>query len=274
MVEKLRLIYDNARSASFNMAADETLLEMSTEDKSPSTLRFYRWLNPTVSIGFFQSIRKEIDLNRIKEKGMDFIRRPTGGRAVLHWKEITFCLTIPSKGKGLWEIFRLVHEAVGAGLRKAGINAGVEPAERDELFDTNSEMDRTAACFASPSRYELLLDGKKIAGTAQKLVKDHILIHGSIPIISTYHDLFEVLIFPDNESREQAYKSALKKMTSLHDATGKDYSFDELTGIIASGFADQWKCQLEEGNFSDEELLRISELERDKYKNPEWLFRK
>jgi lipoyl(octanoyl) transferase len=274
MVETMRLIYDSDRSASFNMAADETLLMTAIEEISPPTLRFYRWQNPTVSIGFFQSVSKEIDLDKIREKGMDFVRRPTGGRAVLHWKEVTFCLTIPTEKRGLWEIFQLVHEAIGAGLRKAGIKAAVSPADRDKLFAEDSETDRSSACFASPSRYELLLNGKKVAGTAQKQLKDHILIHGSIPIKSTYDSLYEVLIFPDDITRDKAYRNALKKMTSIYDETGKEYSYDELTKHIASGFEMNWNCKFEEEYFTDDELLRINNLETEKYKNPDWLFRK
>jgi lipoyl(octanoyl) transferase len=274
MIDRMRLVYDKAHSASFNMAADETLLMMALERKSPPTLRFYRWEKPTVSIGFFQNTRKEINLDKIIEKGMDFVRRPTGGRAVLHWKEVTFCLTIPTVGKGLWEIFRRVHEAIGSGLREAGINAGVEPADRHKIFSDESATDRSAACFASPSRYELLLNGKKVAGTAQKQVKDHILIHGSIPIISTYDSLYEVLVFSDEDSREKAYEKALQKMTSIYSETGIEYSYDELTKHIASGFISEWNCRLEESSLNAEELCMIDEQETEKYKNPAWLFRK
>lgn len=254
----MRLIFDNPHSAQFNMAADETLLKELIGGGSPPTLRLYSWEKPAVSIGYFQKA-DEIDLDALTKRDWAFVRRPTGGRAVLHWKEVTFCVTMNTEGRGLWEIFRLVHEAIGTGLRRAGINALVLPAQADQ------EKCRTASCFASPSRYELTLNGKKVAGTAQKQVRDFMLVHGSIPLISTYRELFEVLRFPDDEARETALEKALEKMTSIHEETGIEFAFDELAQKIVEGFSENWKGDLVEERFRPEEISAIKTLSKEKY---------
>ena len=273
MIKKIRILPDETNSASANMAFDEALLMHLVLGESPATLRFYQWNFPTVSLGYFQKVH-DVNLDLTKEKGWEIVRRPTGGRAVLHWKEVTFCLTIPTQGKGLWEIFKLIHESIGTGLNKLGIPAKVLPMEYEKPRNVGSRKDKMAACFASPSRYELTLNGKKIAGSAQKKYGDFMLIHGSIPIESTYKSLFEIMTFPDEEKRMQSYKESLKKMTSIHTETGKMYEFSELTKAIAQGFKEQWACELIPGKISDSEREMIVNLDKEKYGSEEWLFKK
>ena len=269
-MNKIRLIRDGVYSGAINMAIDEAILTELVRGESLPTLRFYRWEIPTISLGYFQKLR-EFDLELIKEKKLDLVRRPTGGRAVLHWEEVTFCLTIPAENRGLWDIFRSIHEAIGRGLNISGIPAKVLPVLKEPEEISGRKSLRTAACFASPSRYELTLNGKKIAGSAQKKYGDFMLIHGSIPIKPNFKTLFDVLIFPDEESRIKAYETAMTKMTSLWDETGIEYDFTALTDAIISGFAEEWRSEIVDGNFSEPEWEIIHKLKNNKYGTRQWL---
>ncbi|MFP4498724.1 MAG: biotin/lipoate A/B protein ligase family protein, partial [Vulcanimicrobiota bacterium] len=129
-------------------------------------------------------------------------------------------------------------------------------------------------CFASPSRYELTLKGKKVAGTAQKMVRDYILVHGAIPVESTYDLLFDVLEFSDEKSREQALSRGREKMTSIFEETGLKPGFDELVEKICRGFEKEWKLKLRTKNYDEKELKLIKDVENNRYLNTDWLFKK
>lgn len=269
-MNRIRLIKDGVYNGSSNMAIDEAILAGLVKHESLPTLRFYRWEAPTISLGYFQKLR-EFNLEMIKEKKLDLVRRPTGGRAVLHWEEVTFCLTIPAHNRGLWDIFKSIHEAIGNGLNQLGIPAKVLPALKEYEEISGRQSLRTSACFASPSRYELTLNGKKIAGSAQKKYGDFMLIHGSIPIKPNFRTLFDVLIFPDEETRVAAYENAVTKMTSLLDEMEKEYNFEELTNAIVSGFAQEWKSEMAEEDFNREEWELVQKLKNEKYETKQWL---
>jgi len=205
---------------------------------------------------------------------MAVVRRPTGGRAVLHWQEVTFCLTIPTMRRSLWDIFKTVHEGIGCGLNLIGIPAKVLPVERDKEDFSGAARSRASSCFASPSKYELMLNDKKIAGSAQRKYGEFMLIHGSIPILPNYKSLFGVLEFPDEDLRNRAYKKALRKMTTLYDEMGKRYTFKELANAITEGFKTKWNCSMYEDEFSNYELELMNKLEVEKYGARNWLERK
>lgn len=265
---KLRLITGETGSGPYNMAADEALFTELAQGNSPPALRFYQWNVPTLSLGYFQKT-DEINLNLVREKGFQAVRRPTGGRAVLHREEVTFCLTMPTGGRGLWDIFKSIHMAIGSGLNMAGIPARVLPVE----ISPGSGKNRTAACFASPSRYELTLNGKKIAGSAQKRSGDFMLIHGSIPLKSSFKILFDLMVFPDEKSRRDSYMKALEKMTSLRDCMGKEYDFTEIARYITVGFEKEWGVEIFPGKYSSKEKELVERLEKNKYGNNEWLYK-
>ncbi len=252
MVSRLRLLTDDASPGAWNMAYDRALLLGVQRGHSPATLRFYRWSNPTVSVGYFQKVHRDFNVPLIRERGWGLVRRPSGGRGVLHWKEVTFSLVLKTGGRGLWEIFRLVHEAIGRGLEEGGIPARLLPADRDSLFSReNQKKHHNASCFASPSRYELTLGGKKLCGTAQWQVGDSILVHGSLPMESTCRELFEVMSFEDPDAREDAFRRASGRMTSIYEGTRRHFAFEDLCRFMTCGFFREWNAVIEPGEYND-----------------------
>ncbi|MFQ6034067.1 MAG: biotin/lipoate A/B protein ligase family protein [Candidatus Bipolaricaulia bacterium] len=168
-----RLIISGVESGGWNMALDEALWRSFSEVGRP-TLRLYRWVGPTLSLGRFQRV-ETVDLEECARREIEVVRRPTGGRAVLHDREVTYSLVHPLEEMGgVEEAHRQIAEALVAGLRKLGLAAELVEVER-------SSRNISGACFAAPTRFELTISGRKVAGGAQVRDRLALLEHGSLP---------------------------------------------------------------------------------------------
>lgn len=162
------------------MAVDEMLLDGIQADV-PYTLRFYTWRVPTVSLGYMQPWRQGVDVELARRLDVDLVRRPTGGRAVLHNDELTYSLVGPSDygplAGGVVETYRRLAEGLCRGLRHFGADVDVvRPVGKQ------GRPGRTGACFSSRSRYELTYGHRKLVGSAQRRSDGRVLQHGSMPI--------------------------------------------------------------------------------------------
>lgn len=268
-MDNFRLVMDGPQSAAGNMAADEAMLINFLDNKIPPTLRFYSWDVPTLSLGYFQKTA-HIDFETLRKKGGAAVRRPTGGRAVLHWQEVTFSLVAKTKKQGLWEVFKSIHQGLEIGLNSLGIPAAVLPTGINE--EGRDSHAKTPACFAAHTKYELTLNGKKIVGSAQKIIRDCVLVHGSLPIMPNFDFLYQVIKFHDEKSREAALKQALSKMTCLYWEMGKEYDPDEIAKAVAYGFEKTWNSSAVSGEFSKKEKELIKRLAVNKYETDQWLY--
>ncbi|HEY8541422.1 MAG TPA: biotin/lipoate A/B protein ligase family protein [Pseudothermotoga sp.] len=154
-----------------NMALDAILAEICKEP----ILRFYTWARPTLSLGKHQK-RIDLDTEFMREKNIDCVVRPTGGRAVLHWDELTYALVLPIDHpiarSSILESYLKISDCIAKALYELGFKVHIEPVKRLK--------ENSAACFATPSSYEITIDGKKIVGSAQRRNEKSILQHGSI----------------------------------------------------------------------------------------------
>ncbi len=171
-----RLLIDPPKSGIENMASDEAILDGCDKGLSPPTLRLYEWSAPTLSIGCFQ--KADNTVKYCAETGIPYVRRITGGRAVLHFDEITYsiicCDNEPLFGEGISGAYRIISGCLLAALREIGINADMH---RSRAIEYGSEK---ISCFHSPSRYEIIIDNKKLIGSAQRRFKRAFIQHGSI----------------------------------------------------------------------------------------------
>ncbi len=163
---------DGARAAAENMAVDEALLRTALR-RPAAVLRFYRWAEPAVTIGYMQAF------GAAPESGYRVIRRPTGGGVVFHDRDLTYSIACPP-GHPLERLDRMgsynaVNRAVCEGLRRAGVPAELTAAEIGRGVDR-----RTMVCFAHPTRYDVMAAGRKVAGSAQRRTPDGLLHQGSI----------------------------------------------------------------------------------------------
>jgi len=159
-----------------NMAVDVTLGQVANE-LNDVILRFYTWERPTLSLGKHQKA-SDVDFDYLEENGFDIVRRPSGGRAVLHWDEVTYSIVVPRGHElfklGVLELYNLISKIIVAGLNKLGY-----PVE----LTTGKNKPSSHICFQVPSAYEITLNGTKVVGSAQTRTQDYILQHGSIVLV-------------------------------------------------------------------------------------------
>ncbi|MDF2929271.1 MAG: biotin/lipoate protein ligase [Anaerospora sp.] len=179
---KWRVIFDKARHGAANMAIDEAIVEAHSAGLVPPTLRFYTWQPAALSIGYFQKIREEVQLEACRSQGIDLVRRITGGRAVLHDQELTYSAVvredIPVLPPTLLGSYRYLSQGLLAGLNKQGVAA--EMTLPGAAFGQSSRLPKNGACFDAPSFYEITVDRKKLIGSAQVRKNGTLLQHGSI----------------------------------------------------------------------------------------------
>jgi len=236
------------------MAIDEAILIGLREKKSSPVLRIYRWVPPTITIGYFQSI-KDIDVSLCEKDGIGIVRRLTGGRAVLHNEELTYSILFsdedfqPFRKKN---IFVFIARCLIDALETVGIQSQIAQKTKGDL--------RSANCFASPAQYEVESSNEgKLIGSAQLIRDGVVLQHGAIPITRSYTGIAKYL-----RHRSQFTKSA----SSLSEAAGVDVNEEKLLSALHDGFSRS--IPMEEGNFSEYEWDLIRHLTSNKYSTPEW----
>ncbi|MHB1685171.1 MAG: lipoate--protein ligase family protein [Bacilli bacterium] len=272
-----RLLNTGRASGAFNMALDEAILMQVAKGESLPTIRFYAWNAPTISIGYFQRIDRDIDSEKVRSRGFDIVRRMTGGRAVLHDSELTYSVMAPGDHpfarSSVVESYRLLS----LGLRKGFINLGVHA----EVVSLAEESERakfatlgSAACFDSPSWYELVVEGKKIAGSAQVRAHGGLLQHGALLLDLEPDDLFDVLLFRDDRERERIRAEFDLRAVSVKQLTGRTVSYEEAAAAFADGFSEGLEVSLIPMNPTDQELTAAHVLLEQKYSQDAWTRRR
>lgn len=185
-----RLLLSPATGGAENMALDEALMSRA-RDTGEFTLRVYSWASPTLSLGRNQSARRVYDLDRIRARGLRVVRRPTGGRAILHHREITYSVTAPTTDAGdLRESYERINRVLVSGLERLGVRTEIAAPEG------RSTPPGPAPCFDAPAAGELVVEGRKLAGSAQWRSDGALLQHGSILVEDDQTALAELTIDP------------------------------------------------------------------------------
>ncbi|WP_160203675.1 biotin/lipoate A/B protein ligase family protein [Priestia megaterium] len=277
MKAKWRFIDSNNRSPYYNMALDEALLEWHSKGEIPPTIRFYGWNPPTLSIGYFQKAEKEINFDKVKELGLGFVRRPTGGRGVLHDEELTYSVIVseeyPNMPKTVTEAYRVISEGLLEGFRSLGLEAYFA-IPRSEEEKNSLKNPRSSVCFDAPSWYELVVEGRKIAGSAQTRQKGVILQHGSILLEIDEDKLFSVFNYPNDRVKERMQRAFRSKAVAINAIAGRKISIEEAKKAFYKGFASSLDIDLEPYTLSEEEEAYVEELARTKYGSDEWNFKR
>ena len=181
--ETWRFLDTGGSPGDFNMQADAVLLDAVGAGRSPSVLRLYRWEPPAISLGHNQDPRRELDLQRVRRAGIDVVPRLTGGRAVLHWEELTYSVICREGcgrlGASPGAAYREIGRALVAGLRAFGAPVDLHRQEAGQGGRSAPEAPKPP-CFASTSKWEVTCRGRKLVGSAQRRIRGAILQHGSI----------------------------------------------------------------------------------------------
>lgn len=275
-----RLIKDSYHNGFINMAVDEAIMIAHKNGLVPPTIRFYQWSPPAVSLGYFQDLKKEINVKVCQDIGIDIVRRPTGGKAVLHDQELTYSFIIkendPLVNDSILETYKKISGGIIRGLSYLGIKAELVPLRgklENHLLGRSDKarihhLDFKSICFSVPSQYEVQVEGKKIVGSAQARKGGVVLQHGSLLIKLEKDKLFSVFNFPSVQIREKL-KSKFKA-TSLEEILKKKIDFSELSNILPHGFEEEFGVRLVESKLTEPEEKISKVLLENKYSTYEW----
>ena len=261
-----RLLIDDPADGATNMAVDEAILAAVVDGLSPPTLRLYSWSPPCLSLGRNQPL-SNVDLVACREMGIDVVRRPTGGRAILHTDELTYALVLlqsdPRATGDVVESYRRLSEGLLTGLRSLGVAANRAVGQR------KGGTDLTAICFETPSDYEITAGGRKLMGSAQWRAKGGVLQHGTLPLHGALDRIVACLNLPEVE-RESQRLCLLQKAITLEEALGQPIPFCQAADAMATGLAKALRLTLVPGELTAHELAVASELRHNRYSEPDW----
>ncbi len=263
-----RLILSEPSSGSWNMALDEALLESTSSKLSPPSLRLYSWSPPCVSLGFAQPI-EHIDLKRLSLLGWGIVRRPTGGRAILHTDELTYSVTVPADNPNMSGSVLSGYKYISGGLVSALEELGAEVEVQPEV-QLDQETRSQPVCFEIPSSYEITVDGKKLIGSAQTRRKGGILQHGTLPLRGDIARICQVLNYEDEAHRENAAQGVRERASTIERCLGRIVSWNEVAQAMQSGFSKALNLELTLSQLTEEEILRARELYENRYGTIEW----
>ncbi len=251
-MKKWRLLDTGALPASLNMAIDQALLEMHAKGRSPATLRFYQWSPPAVSLGYFQK-RHSIDLAACHKAGITLVRRPTGGRAVLHLDDLTYCIvagTPEGIPHSVQAAYQLLCEGLLSGFRLLGFEAGFGREKK--------RAQQADICFMRTAMGDIVYQGRKFLGNAQTWSGSSMLQHGSI-ILAPQGATWATII--KSELSRSALENKFNSLTtSLREILSRDIDLDDVKAALTEGIARTLHANFHLSDLSPEELQLAKEI--------------
>jgi lipoate-protein ligase A len=240
-----RFIEHKASDGSHNMAVDEALLK-SVAEGSPATLRFYGWSAPTLSLGYFQIASERS--RHPDSLNCELVRRASGGGAILHEHELTYSFATPARGKrgAANDLYLTFHESLIKALSDYGISAKLHAAD-------DGISDAAFLCFQRRADGDVVLDGKKIMGSAQRRWRTAILQHGSLLL---------------NRSRHAPELPGLRELSQV------DFETEALLRSWRETLARRLNLEFQIDDLTDREEREAATLNRDKFRNPAWTQRR
>jgi lipoate-protein ligase A len=264
-----RLLHTPPATGCWNMAVDEAILEAAGCVVMPPTLRLYAWQPACLSLGYAQPIA-DVDRTRLNTLGWHLVRRPTGGRAILHTDELTYAVIAPANEPrlvgGVLESYQRLAQALLLALHLLNL-----PVTAQETYSTpGAPKSANPICFEVPSNYEITANGKKLVGSAQARRREGILQHGSLPLHGDLTRITWVLKYPDESSRETAAARLLERAATAESLLGYPLPWEHAAQAFSQAFSQVLNLNLQSGELSSAEKQRADELVVTKYTHPSW----
>ncbi|HZY09999.1 MAG TPA: lipoate--protein ligase family protein [Bacteroidota bacterium] len=230
---KWKFLNSGFRPGRFNMEFDEFLAHRLDDGADIPLLRLYGWKPYAISLGYNQQM-EDFDLQKLQGEGIDIVRRPTGGRAIFHAHELTYCVVTKMNGQRPKEIYRFINEGLLAGLRLLGIEAELSNSTDDinQMYHDPESVN----CFTSFARSEIQYREKKLAGSAQRRYNNVILQHGSILLGPQHKRIIEFLSPRMGESIVYLREKLDRRTIDAESILGRTVSYDEAADCIKRGF--------------------------------------
>jgi lipoyl(octanoyl) transferase len=263
-----RLLVDPPAQGAWNMAVDESLLEHVGHGESLPTLRLYAWEPACLSLGYAQPFA-DVDTDRLLEQGWDVVRRPTGGRAILHTDELTYSITAPLDEPRVLgtvlESYNRLAQALLAAVKSLGIEVELKDHQKSQDNDAQGPV-----CFEVPSAYEITVNGKKLIGSAQARRKEGVLQHGTLPLYGDLGRITEALVFPDESARAAAAVKLWSRATTVETVLSRAVEWKTAAQAFVHAFESELNLEFEQGELSASEKTRAKMLLNEKYAHASW----
>ena len=254
MKEEWRLLQTGYNNAYKNMAIDRAVMVSNSKKSVPPTVRFYGWKPSAISIGYFQSLEDEVELETCNKLNIDYVRRITGGGAVFHENELTYSIVIsesnPLIPKNILDSYGRICGSIIKGLRNLGIESIYAPIN------------------------DILSDGKKISGSAQTRKIKTVLQHGTVLMDVDAERMFSVLKVPNEKIKDKMISNVNERVTSIKHILGENISFDEIANSMKKGFEEEFNINLFEGELTKEELELTKKFEDEYFSSYDWNHRR
>nr|WP_040512751.1 lipoate--protein ligase family protein [Gracilibacillus halophilus] len=268
MTETWYFLDTGEQSPAYNMAVDDCLLRWHSNQEIPPVIRFYQWKPAGLSVGYFQKTKGKINFDALENQNIDLVRRLTGGRAVLHDQELTYSIIVSESHSDMPRSVKEAYLILSKGLLEGYNNLGI-----DASFAIPEEKQKTtqsAVCFEEPSWYELVVHGKKAAGSAQTRKKGVILQHGSIPITVDDTKLYDMFVYPNEKVKERARRAFKDKAISIEEAAGRTVTMEETKDAFKHGFEQGLNITFKPLTFSDDQKKEIEHVMHHTYMSDAW----
>ncbi len=251
-----------------NMAIDGAILEAVSQGMQPPTLRLYGWAPMCMSLGYGQRIR-DIDMDGLDRHGWHVVRRPTGGKAILHGDELTYSVSLPIEHPLADGDVVESYRRISRGLLQALQHIGLSP-KSEHQGDGLRDKTKGPVCFEVPSHYEITVNERKLIGSAQVRRKEGILQHGTLPLYGDVARICDALAFETAEDREAGKTKVRSRAIALGDVMDNPPSWERAALAVERGFCEEFDLEMFRGELSMWELQRTEELLDEQFDNPEW----
>ena len=254
MSKEWRSIPFTSNNPNVNMAIDEAIMIARSKNIVPNTLRLYSWKPSAVSIGIFQNVEDEINLDYVNKSSIEVIRRITGGGTVYHdeFGEVTYSIILkendPIVPTSILESYDVLCQGVINGLKRIGLDCKFIPIN------------------------DIIVNNKKISGNAQTRRNHVILQHGTILVNVNVEKMFDVLKVSDEKIKDKIISSVQERVTSVNNEINNNISLKEVASVMKDGFNDALKVNFIDGQLTNEEVVLMTELSKNKYSNDKWTF--
>lgn len=245
----------------YHMAVDEALLTLCAQGPSAPTLRTYGFWPLCLSLGRFQSALREVNRDQCAMRGIDVVRRPTGGRAVLHQNDLAYSVVAPASDPHVGGRLRLTYQRLALALAEALRLLGAADVA---VNDGPGVVPASGLCFQSPAPYDVMVAGEKVVGSAQLRRQGAFLQHGSIRLSGGGHPLHRLMHLPSQVVQSQDSDLGLRELLG-HRLTRR-----QVAQALQEAFARVLGVELVPAGLSSEEEALAQRLRRERYADPRW----
>ena len=256
-----RFLNTGSQDGFHNMAIDEVLATQSVPGDKRAVFRVYQWQPYAISLGYNQN-PDDLNLEKCRHDNIDVVRRPTGGRAVLHAEEVTYSVIIHRDSDffspDILTTYNRISEGILRGLHRFGVDA--ELVQRLPEDEKSSAYKNKIPCFSGAARYEIAWQNKKLVGSAQRRYEHAMLQHGSI-LVGTFHLGLANYIAAMSDAQIKKFRKTLEEKTiSISQVLKKDVRYDQLIWALKNGFQECWNIDFLEGQLTPREQSEANKL--------------